>query len=142
MGFSGRETRQALAYNLHEDLLPVLTGLETVPESRALWEELELLLQECLPFQVVSICLEGRFPFVGCLQGDEHIILMSCSLGQGMHGKGRGRTSQLELQHQAELANLSPALCLSSHGESKLGHKQPFLPTCECRHLSATRHKH
>lgn len=67
VGSSGRETWQSLAYNLHEDLLPVLTGLETVPESRALWKELELLLQECLPFQVVSICLEGRFPFVGCL---------------------------------------------------------------------------
>jgi len=66
-GTPGRETRQSLAYNFHEDLLPVLTGLETVPESRALWEELELLLQECLPFQVVSICLEGRFPLVGCL---------------------------------------------------------------------------
>lgn len=56
---AARETRQSLAYYLHENLLPVLTGLETMPESRALWEELELLLQECLPFQIVSICLEG-----------------------------------------------------------------------------------
>lgn len=63
----GRETGQSLAYNLHEDLLPVLTGLETMTESRTLWEELELLLQECLPFQIISIRLEGRFPFVGCL---------------------------------------------------------------------------
>lgn len=60
-------TWQSLAYDLHEDLLPVLTGLETMPESRALWEELQLLLQERLPFQVVSIGLEGRFPLVGCL---------------------------------------------------------------------------
>lgn len=66
-GSPGRETQQSLAYNLHENLLPVLTGLETMAESRALWEELELLLQECLPFQIVSICLEGRFPLVGCL---------------------------------------------------------------------------
>lgn len=56
---AARETQQSLAYYLHENLLPVLTGLETMPESRALWEELELLLQECLPFQIVSICLEG-----------------------------------------------------------------------------------
>lgn len=67
MGSPGTETWQSLAYNLHENLLPVLTGLETMSESRALREDLELLLQECLPFQIVSICLEGRFPLVGCL---------------------------------------------------------------------------
>lgn len=59
MGSPGTEGWQSLAYNLHENLLPVLTGLEAVPEGRALWEELELLLQECLPLQIVSICLEG-----------------------------------------------------------------------------------
>lgn len=59
MGSPGREKQQSLAYNLHENLLPVLTGLEAMPESRAFWKELELLLQECLPFQIVSICLEG-----------------------------------------------------------------------------------
>lgn len=43
----------ALAYDLHEDLLPVLAGLEAMAQGRALGEHLQLLLQEALPAQVV-----------------------------------------------------------------------------------------
>ena len=42
-----------LAYDLHEDLLPVLAGLEAMVQGRALGERLQLLLQEVFPAEVV-----------------------------------------------------------------------------------------
>lgn len=54
----------SLAYDFHEDLLPVLTGLETSPESRRLREAGELLLDKVLPLKEVSVGLKGGLPLV------------------------------------------------------------------------------
>lgn len=58
-----------LAYDLHEDLLPVLAGLEAAAQGRALGEGLQLLLQEALPAQVVRVGLEGGLALVRGLWG-------------------------------------------------------------------------
>lgn len=62
-----------LAYDLHEDLLPVLAGLEAAAQGRALREGLQLLLQEALPAQVVGVGLEGGLALVRGLWGTQPV---------------------------------------------------------------------
>lgn len=64
-----RDPGLLLAYDLHEDLLPVLAGLEASAQGRALGEGLQLLLQEALPAQVVRVGLEGGLALVRGLWG-------------------------------------------------------------------------
>lgn len=59
-------------YDLHEDLLPVFTGLETPVQDGAFRKLLELLLQKRFPFQIIRVGLERGFSFVGCLQWEEN----------------------------------------------------------------------
>ena len=54
----------SLAYDFHEDLLPVLAGLETPLQSGGLWERGELLLDEVLPLKEVGVGLKGGFALV------------------------------------------------------------------------------
>lgn len=54
----------SLTNNFHEDLLPVLAGLETSLQSRGLREGGKLLLDEILPLNEVRIGLKGGFPLV------------------------------------------------------------------------------
>lgn len=61
----------SLAYDFHEDLLPVLAGLETSLQSRRLWEGGELLLNECLPLKEVGVGLKGGFALVCGLRRGE-----------------------------------------------------------------------
>lgn len=58
------KTHRSLAYDFHEDLLPVLTGLESPSQSRRLREAGELLLDEVLPLKEVGVRLKGGFPLV------------------------------------------------------------------------------
>lgn len=60
-----------LAYDFHEDLFPVLAGLETTLQSRSLREAGELLLDEVLPLKEVRIGLKGGFPLVCGLERAE-----------------------------------------------------------------------
>lgn len=54
----------SLAYDFHEDLLPVLAGLEAPLQGGGLREGGELLLDEVLPLEEVRVGLKGGFPFV------------------------------------------------------------------------------
>ena len=51
-------------YDFHEDLLPVLAGLETTLQSGGRREGGELLLDEVLPLKEVRIGLKGGFALV------------------------------------------------------------------------------
>lgn len=59
-----QQNQQHLAYDFHEDLLPVLAGLEAPLQGRGLRQGGELLLDEVFPLEEVGVGLEGGFPLV------------------------------------------------------------------------------
>lgn len=61
----------SLAYDFHEDLLPVLTRLEASLQRRGLRESCELLLDEVLPLQEIGIRLKWGFSLVCGLTREE-----------------------------------------------------------------------
>lgn len=123
----------ALAYDFHEDLLPVLTGLETSVQSRRLWKAGQLLLNKVLPLKEVGISLEGGFPLVRGLfcGGARRLLVMSPAVKHAtVSWRDEGLTDSKAMDNQRTLPPCIPTAPWESWPGSRLGSGREWQSGC------------